>query len=134
MEFLFLIARILFSMIFINSGLNHLTNVGPVSDYAAAKSVPMPKVTVFISGIMLLLGGLSVLFGFWVDIGALLLIIFLFPAAFMMHNFWAIEDPQERQNEQIHFFKDLALAGGAFILWYLYIVHVSLPWSLNPVF
>lgn len=134
MEFLFLIARILFSIIFISSDLNHLSNVSQVGEYAAAKNVPMPKVAVFISGIMLLLGGLSVLLGFWVDIGALLLIIFLLPAAFMMHNFWEIENPQERQNEQIHFLKDLALSGGAFILWYLYLVNITLPWSLDPVF
>lgn len=94
----------------------------------------MPRISVLISGVMLLLGGLSVLFGFWVDIGALLLIIFLLPAAFMVHDYWTIEDPQERQNEQVHFFKDLALAGGAFLLWYLYIINVDLPWSLDPVF
>lgn len=134
MEFLFLLARILYSAIFISSGLNHLTNSGQMSEYAAAKKVPMPRISVLISGVMLLFGGLSVLFGFWVDIGALLLIIFLLPAAFMVHDYWTIEDPQERQNEQIHFFKDLALAGGAFLLWYLYIINVDLPWSLDPVF
>lgn len=133
MDFVLLIARILFSAIFISSGLNHLMHSGQMSDYAGSKNVPFPTFSVILSGLMLLAGGLSILLGYRIDIGAWLLILFLFPAAFMMHNFWAIEDPQTRQNEQIHFFKDMALAGGAFFMWYMAVTLGELPWSLNAV-
>lgn len=131
MEFFFLLARLLFSMIFISSGFGHLSNTEQMTQYAASKNVIMPKVSVITTGIMLVAGGLSVLLGLWVDIGALLLIIFLIPAAFLMHNFWTIEESADRQNEQIHFMKDLALAGGAFFIWYLYVTAEYIPWSID---
>lgn len=133
MGFLLFLSRILFAIIFINSGLGHIKNTAQMSQYAASKGVPAPKFSVFISGIMLLFGGFSILLGLWVNIGALLLILFLLPAAFLMHDFWEVDDPDQRQNEQIHFFKDLALAGAAFLIWYLYVTGESIPWSLNAV-
>jgi uncharacterized membrane protein YphA (DoxX/SURF4 family) len=102
--------------------------------YAESKNVPFPKLAVFVSGMLILAGGLSVLLGLWVRVGALLLIVFLIPVAFIMHNFWAIAEPADRQNEQIHFIKDLALAGGAFMIWYLYVTVEHVPWSIDLVF
>jgi hypothetical protein len=32
-----------------------------------------------------------------------------------MHDFWNVQDPQQRMNEQINFAKNLALLGGALI-------------------
>ena len=68
---------------------------------------------------MLLLGGLSILLGFWVRIGAALLVIFLIPTAFIMHNFWTVTGPLTRANDQAHFLKDIALTGGA-LLFFVY--------------
>lgn len=58
-----------------------------MTEYSKSKGVPAPGLAVFITGIMLLLGGLSILLGAYVSIGAILLVIFLFPTAFIMHNF-----------------------------------------------
>lgn len=131
MGFLLLIARLLFSAVFIISGIGHLTNTRQMSMYAESKSVPFPKLAVVVSGIFILFGGFSVLLGLWVKVGALLLIAFLFPAAVIMHNFWNVADPADRQNEQIHFTKDLALAGGAFFIWFLYVTVEHVPWSIG---
>lgn len=98
--------------------------------YAASKNVPFPRLAVFASGIMILLGGLSILLGLWVKVGALLIVFFLIPVATIMHNFWTIADPTDRQNEQIHFMKDLALAGSAFLIWYLFVTVEHVPWSI----
>ena len=46
--------------------------------------------------------------------------MFLFLAAYYIHAFWKVEDPMEKLGEQVHFSKDLALAGGALILFYLF--------------
>lgn len=59
-----------------------------MTQYAGSKNVPAPKLSVFLSGIMILLEGLSIALGFWVHIGAWLLIIFLIPTAFIRHNFF----------------------------------------------
>lgn len=126
-----LIARLFFSAIFIASGLGHLTQTGAMAQYAGSKGVPSPRVAVFVSGLMLLLGGLSVLLGLYVSVGALLLVVFLLAAAFLMHDFWTLEDPQARQNDQTHFMKDLALAGAAFLIWYFWGL-VDVPLSIMP--
>lgn len=131
MGILLLIARILFAAIFIQSGIGHIMNVDQMGGYAASKGVPASKVMVFLSGIMILLGGASILLGWWVSVGAWLIIIFLLPTAFIMHDFWTVEDPGDRQNEQIHFMKDMALAGAAFLIWYLYISVSQLPLSIG---
>jgi uncharacterized membrane protein YphA (DoxX/SURF4 family) len=49
------------------------------------------------------------LLGVWADLGALLLVIFLLPTAYLMHGFWR-EVGEARLNRQVQFNKDLALA------------------------
>ena len=131
MDFLILLARILFSALFLSSAIGHMTSTAQMAEYAKSKNVPAPKAAVFGSGILLLLGSLSILLGYQVQIGAWLLIVFPLPTAFIMHNFWSVEDPMARQNEQIHFMKDLSLAGAAFLIWYLYVAVEQVPLSLG---
>src|SRR5829696_2501758 len=76
----------------------------------------MPMPTVIASGVLLLLGGLSVLLGIWADLGALLLVIFLIPTAILMHSFWNEKDEQARMMSMVSFNKDMALAGAALML------------------
>lgn len=120
MAYLVLLGRILFSAIFLMSGLGHLTQSESMGEYAGSKGVPAPQLMVILTGIILLLGGLSILLGAYVNVGALLLVVFLIPAALYMHDFWNIEDPQESQNQQIHFMKNLSMAGAALLIWYLW--------------
>ena len=126
MALLVFIARLLFSVIFITSGISHFTQIEGMGQYAGSQGVPAPKFMVGFSGLMILLGGLSVLLGAYAKIGTLMLILFLIPAAFMMHNFWAVEDPNMKQVQQAHFMKNMALAGAAFLIWYF----GTGPWSL----
>ena len=68
---------------------------------------------------LILVGGVFVGLGIYADLGALLLAIFLIPTAFMMHNFWKESDATAKMNETVAFFKDLALAGAALIIYAL---------------
>ncbi|MEV6772997.1 DoxX family protein [Nocardia sp. NPDC051030] len=116
MDVLVLIGRILFVALFLSSGVGHLTQTEQMAQYAQFKGIPAPKPAVFASGVLLVLGGLSVLLGVWADLGALLLFIFLLPTAFLMHAFWKETDPQAKQTEMISFNKDVALAGASLML------------------
>ena len=116
-EWLFLVGRILFAALFILSGVNHFAQLGGMAQYAQSKGLPAPKVMVLLSGLVLLLGGLSILFWFWVKVGAWLLVAFLLVAAFTMHNFWAMEDPVQKQGEMAQFMKNVALAGASVIFY-----------------
>ena len=116
MDVVLVIGRVLFALIFINSGIAHLTKLEAMTGYAQYKKVPAAKLSVIVTGLMLVVGGLYIALGVYADLGALLLAIFLVASAFMMHNFWTIEDAQAKQNESISFFKNLALAGAALII------------------
>lgn len=113
------IGQILFALIFINSGIGHLTKLEAMTGYAKYKKVPAAKFSVVLSGLMILVGGVYVALGIYADLGALLIAIFLVPTAFIMHAFWKETDPTAKMNETISFFKDLSLAGAALIIYAL---------------
>jgi uncharacterized membrane protein YphA (DoxX/SURF4 family) len=122
-----LIGRILFALVFIGSGFGHLMQLDNTATYAKSKGVPAPKAAAAVTGLMIIAGGLSIALGWHRFIGAGLLVVFLLPAAFMMHAFWNVQDPMARQNEMAHFMKDIALAGAAlFIAFY-----AGHPWPLS---
>ena len=116
MDILFLIGRVLFSILFLMSALNHFQHLEGMAQYAGSKGVPMPKLATGGTGVLLLLGGLSVLLGIYPTIGLILLLVFLVPTSILMHDFWAMEDPQQRQMEMINFQKNMALAGACLML------------------
>jgi putative oxidoreductase len=120
---LFLLGRILFGGYFLMSAFNHFKNAGMLSGYAESKGVPAPKLSVLASGVLLLIGGLSVLFGLYPTIGALALVLFLVPVSFTMHAYWKVQDPQMKMVDRINFMKNLALLGAALLL-----LFVSQPW------
>ena len=78
------------------------------------------------AGILLLLGGLSILFGIYPYVGIVMLVAFLLPVSFMMHNFWTLADPQLRMADKVNFMKNMALLGA--ILMFL---AIPLPWALS---
>ncbi|MBW4720843.1 DoxX family protein [Saccharothrix obliqua] len=120
MDVIALIGRILFVILFFGSAVGHLTRADAMAGYAASKGIPSPKLATQASGVLILVGALMVLLGVWADLGALLLVLFLLPTAFLMHNFWTVTDQQARQSEVIQFNKDVALAGGALMFFGLY--------------
>jgi len=108
---IFLVGRILVGGFFVFNAFHHFKNINMMAGFSRSKGVPAPKLAVGGSGILLLLGGLSLLLGFHPSIGALLLVIFLLGVSFTMHNFWASQDPQAKMGDMIHFMKNFAMIG-----------------------
>lgn len=119
MDLLMIAARILFVPIFLVSGMGHLAAADAMAGYAASKGVPSAKLAVQASGLLILLGGLSVVLGIYPAYGAIALVVFCIPTAFLMHAFWKESDPMAKMNERVAFMKDLALAGGALFVYAL---------------
>jgi uncharacterized membrane protein YphA (DoxX/SURF4 family) len=113
---LFLLGRILFSLVFIGSGVGHLTQTAGSAQYAEYKKVPNATLMVQISGVALLLGGLAIILGIWMDLAALGIAVLVLAMAFLMHRFWEETDPQTKQTEMAAFMKNVSIAGGALIL------------------
>jgi len=119
MDVVFLAGRILFVLAFLFSGSTvHLLQARQGIEYARMYKVPAPEITVPLSGLMAVLGGLSVALGIWGDLGALVLVAFLLPVVFYMHAFWKETDPQQKANQMAHFVKNISMVGGALALFY----------------
>jgi uncharacterized membrane protein YphA (DoxX/SURF4 family) len=65
------------------------------------------------SGAALVFGGANLTLGLNPRLGAAAIAGFLATATPMMHDFWNVTDPNQRQNEMIHFSKNVALLGAA---------------------
>lgn len=116
MSVVFLIGRIILGGYFLYSGIHHFTSLEYLAGYAQMKGAPAPKVAVAGSGVLLILGGLSLLLGVLPLVGCILLLIFLAGVSPMMHDFWKVQDPQQRAGEMINFTKNLALAGAVLMI------------------
>jgi putative oxidoreductase len=116
MKAAFLIGRVLFGGFFLQSGIHHLKEYEGMTPYAAAKGIPNPDKAVIASGILLVLGGASIILGVKPKIGVTALIGFLAISSGTMHDFWNSEDPGDKQNNLIHFSKNIALLGAALAL------------------
>ncbi len=129
MELLFLIGRIIVGIYYLFNAANHLImGTGQLTQYAQYKGVPAPRLAVIVSGILLLIGGLSILLGVYPGIGVLSLVMFFVPVMFKMHNFWAIQDQQQKMMEMVNFTKNLALMGSAL----MFLLIERWPFSLLP--
>lgn len=126
MEILFLIGRILFGGFFIMNGVNHFTKSAMMASYAQSKGVPSPKLSVIVSGLFILFGGLGMVFGVYTQMAIALIVVFLLVISFKMHAFWKIEDAQMKMAEMVNFSKNLALCGAALAL-----LAIPTPWPLN---
>jgi uncharacterized membrane protein YphA (DoxX/SURF4 family) len=122
-----LAGRILVAYIFVKSGIGHLTRFNATVGYAQGKGVPLAKFWVGLTGVMIIVGGLLVALGWHRFIGAGLLFLFLVPVAIIMHGFWKETDPMARAMEQVHFNKDIALAGASLLIAY----YASWTWPLS---
>jgi putative oxidoreductase len=126
MNIAFLIGRIIFSAFWLMSASNHFTKLNDMSQYTKAKCVPFPKLAVAGSGVLLLLGGASVLLGVYPTIGVILLIVFMLGATFQMHNFWTVTDRQMKQADRINFLKNMAIIGALLML-----LAIPQPWLFS---
>ena len=110
-----IIGRVIFGLYFAYSGFEHFKNGKGMIGYAASKKVPLPKLAVYGSGVLLLLGGLGVTFAYHMTISLFLIILFLVPTTIFMHDFWNETDPMAKMSQRINFLKNVALLAAA--LW-----------------
>ncbi len=124
MKYLPLAARICLALIFLKAGITHLMGFGGFAGMLGQR--------LFLGGLLAagtilfqLAGGLSLLLGYKIKIGALLLIIFLLPATLIFHNFLA-------DGEQLNaFLKNLGLIGGLLMVIYTGAGAISLDEAIN---
>jgi putative oxidoreductase len=126
MKALFLVGRIILGGFFVYNGINHFKQKEGMARYAASKNLPQPELAILASGALLAAGGASLILGMKPKLGALSLIGFLALASPLFHDFWNVDDPQAKQQQMVHFLKNIALLGAA-----LSLAGVEEPWPLS---
>ncbi|MEM7140802.1 MAG: DoxX family protein [Actinomycetota bacterium] len=110
MEIVFLIGRIIFSIMFIGSGIGHLADEKSTTATAEASGLPNPKLMGQISGVCFGLGGIAIALGIFTDLAFLLTGILVMIIAFTMHAFWNLEG-EEQMMQMPQFMKNLTIFG-----------------------
>ena len=130
-----MLGRILLSLIFICLVTNQILNWDQahqafdksVSDWIVHPGLPDKIQKVFslllaysslvmvLSAVFAGLGGLFVLLGIKVRLGAILLILFLIPSTIVMHAFWMYHGSM-RETEMMMFLTNISIVGGLFVL------------------
>ena len=123
---IFLVGRIIFAIYWLVAAYKHLFESGPMVGYAQFKGVKYPKTAVIGSGILLLIGGLSMLTGDWPRIGIAALVIFLIGVSYKMHAYWKETDPQKKMSERVGFQKNVALFAALLMM-----AAIALPWPFS---
>ena len=65
---------------------------------------------------MMWVGAVLIALGWHRFIGAGLVILFLLPVSFRIHNYWNVADPAMRAIDQVQFWKNVALMGAALFI------------------
>ncbi len=106
MKYIPLAARICLCIIFINSGISKIFGFAATAGMMAGRGLPIPTVLLAFTIAFQLLGGFSLLLGYKVQLGSILLILFLIPATLVFHN------PIGNPDELTSFLKNIGLIGG----------------------
>ena len=125
MNIAFFIGRLIVGAYYIYNGLNHFIKLGQLTEYAKFKGVPMPQLAIMGAGVLLLIGGITILLGKFPEIGVAALVLFFVPVTLMMHNFWAVA-AEMKTAEMINFTKNMALLGSA-----LMFLAIKKPWFMS---
>lgn len=125
-----LLGRILYGGMLTFMASAHFLQTKALAQYAAMKKTPMPTLAVLGSGAFLLAGALSILLGYYVEIGVACLTAFFFPVTLMMHSFWADKDPMMKQNNRTNFLKNFIILGASWA--FLSIPDDAWDYSLAP--
>ncbi|RQY35660.1 DoxX family protein [Burkholderia stagnalis] len=114
-DVLLLLARILIVILFILFGWPKLAHFSGTIGYMGTVGAPAPIISAAIAVVMELLVGIAVLVGFYTRPLALLLALYTIGTALIGHHYWTMTGG-EQMNNMIHFYKNIAIAGGLLAL------------------
>lgn len=131
-NYIFLAGRIIFALPLLMMGSTHFLKMEAMVSYATLRGLPAPKISVILSGLVIVIGALSVLAGFRGKIGAWLVAAFLVGSAFSMHQYWNVPDAMLAQEQMANFFKNLIMAGAALMITQIGTGAYSLDYLVKP--
>jgi putative oxidoreductase len=133
MENVFLLGRIIFSVMFIGSGIGHLMDSEGSTQFAESKGVANASTMVQLSGVTFLAGGIAILLGIFTDLAFLLVGLQVLIIGFIINPFWKLEGA-DQQAEMPHFMKNLTIFGACLMGFAFYAIGVEDKQLIGPLF
>lgn len=121
-----LAGRLLLAALFLPAGIGKITGFAGTVGYISSVGLPLPTVAAAVAILVEVGGGLALIAGFGTRLAALVLALFTLVASFFFHNYWGVPADQAFV-QQLLFFKNIAVAGGLFVL----VAHGAGAWSLD---
>lgn len=133
-----LAGRILIALFFgvVAAVMGHIAKSKDMEGYARAMRFPVPAIAGWPTGLWLVAASVSVGFGIWGDVGALMIAAFLIPAAAWFHRFWEVEDETQKMMQTGFFFRNVIGVGASLILLGIFAgLGSALPFTItDPLF
>jgi len=113
---LFLVARILLSLVFLVAGIRKIMAIAGTAGYFAKLGMPMPEVMVYVAILFEVGGAILLIVGWKAREAAMALAVFTLVATCFAHRFWEF-DAAQYANQMNHFLKNLGIIGGMLLIW-----------------
>jgi putative oxidoreductase len=129
-----LAGRILFALFFgVVAGVTgHVRQSKGMEAYAKSMRFPIPAISGWPTGLWLAVGSISVGFGIWGDVGALMIAAFLIPAAAWFHRFWQLEDDMQKMMQTGFFYRNVIALAMSIVLFAIFAEFGSdLPFTIT---
>ena len=107
--------RILLALMFVLSGAGKLGDIAGTAGYIASAGLPAASALAVGAGLLEVVAGLALMIGFRARWAALALGVFTLLASVLFHAYWSAPAAQQYV-QQLMFMKNLAVAGGMFLV------------------
>jgi putative oxidoreductase len=112
-----LLGRLAIGALYLPSGWGKLADLTRFEHSLATKGLPGPVIAwAAAAAAVEFFGALAIVLGLRTRHAALAMIVFTLFAAFLSHDYWTVADAAAARGQYIHFWKDIALAGGLLFL------------------
>lgn len=115
MSIALILGKILFSYLFVTSGINHIKNIPVMAAYARDKDLPMADLAVLLSGLGIIVAPILFVFGVLETPALIFLGLFLITTSFVFHDYWNQKDQAAQMNELVAFNKNMSLLGAVLV-------------------
>ncbi|CAG4887688.1 DoxX family protein [Paraburkholderia saeva] len=110
------IARIALAVLFLWSGVMKLVGYAGFVGYLQSKGVPLVQIAAPVAVAVETLGGIFLVLGLKTRPLGIIMALYTVATAIMGHDFWNISDAALQHDMVIHFWKNIAIAGGFLLL------------------
>lgn len=113
---LIFVARVALAVIFLWGGAMKLIGYAGFIGYLQARGVPYAHAGAPIAVAIELLGSLALVFGIRTRAVGLVMAVYAVVTAILGHDFWNVTEAALQQDAAVHFWKNIAIAGGFLLL------------------